>query len=101
MKIENRNFPMAGESFRFEITGATGKTRVEAHIDRKPIFVHDCPDPPCHETILVPPGTRGAELRLVAIDSTGNRAERVFAIATSDTNTGGMMNSGGLMSGAA
>jgi hypothetical protein len=89
MEIEELGLPYAGELFQFMVTHGTGPTHIEAYIDRRKILVADCPDPPCHEMISVPPGTKGADLWIVAEDAHGNAKERRFTIGESDTSAGG------------
>jgi hypothetical protein len=93
MVIENQDLPYAGKLFRFTVAGATGKTRIEAYIDTARVLERECPDPPCHEMVRVPVGTRGSVLRIVAKDLLGDTIERQFRIAESDTSSGGMMSS--------
>ena len=76
MIIENQDLPYAGERFLFSVAGATGKTKIEVYIDSARVLEEECPDPPCHEIVRVPVGTRGSVLRILAKDSLGNTTER-------------------------
>lgn len=95
MIIENQGLPYAGERFRFTVARATGKTRIVVYVDTAPILDEECPDPPCHEIVQIPVGTRGSVLRIVATDVSGNTTEREFTIAESDESTGGTMSAAG------
>lgn len=95
MQIEELGPPYAGELFRFTVTGGTRPTHIEVYIDRRQILSTDCPDPPCHEIIVVPPGTRGADLWIIARDAHGNTEQIRFTVGESDTSAGGMMSVAG------
>lgn len=95
MEIEELGLPYAGERFHFTVTQGTGLTNIEVYIDRKELLSKDCPDPPCHEMILVPPGTKGADLWIIARDTHGNTEEKRFTVGESDTSAGGMMTTSG------
>jgi hypothetical protein len=95
VRIENQGFPYAGQRFRFVVAGAIGRTTIEAYVDTRRVLEAECPDPPCHEVVLVPVSTRGSVLRLIATDSLGNRIERVFTIADSEASAGGMIATAG------
>ncbi len=84
MIIENVGLPVAGKQFDFVIASAVGKTTIELYIDASLILEVDCPDPPCHESIIIPISTRGSMLRIVASDASGNRAKREFTINEAD-----------------
>ena len=55
------------------------------------VLQHDCDDPPCHEMAMIPPGTRGSTLRVIATDSVGNSQEIEYQITDSDAGSSGMM----------
>lgn len=95
MDIESRHPPMAGQSFNFTVEGGIGISNIKVYVDSKLVHQHDCDDPPCHEMAIIPPGTRGATLRIIAIDSVGNRKELEYQIADSDAGASGMMEMGG------
>lgn len=84
MKIEKSDLPYTGEPFQFAVTEAIGVTKVHVYVNAKHLFETECPDPPCHElAVQVPLGTKGSALRIVAIDSLGNRAVESFRITES------------------
>jgi hypothetical protein len=91
MIIENQGLPHAGELFRFSVTGATGKTRINLYVNTTHIFEGECPDPPCHEIVGVPVGTGGSVLWIKAEDLHGNSIGREFTIVEAEANAGGMM----------
>lgn len=91
MIIENQGLPYAGEPFRFTVADAPGKTKIDVYVNTAHIFKGECPDPPCHETVWIPVGTRGSVLRIMAKDFLGNTIEREFNITESDASAGGMM----------
>jgi hypothetical protein len=81
MKIEAAQAPFAGQFFHFTVLDVAGRTRIKVFVDALQIFDEDCPDPPCHEMVLIPPGTRSSLLRVVAQDLTGATVERKFTVA--------------------
>lgn len=91
MDIESLSQPYAGERFNFRITGGTRPTRIEVYVGRAKIIDKDCDDPPCHETIAIPPNARGSELWIIARDTEGNVEQRKFQVGDSDASAGGMM----------
>lgn len=95
MDIESAYEPFAGEGFHFTVSGGVKPVRIRVYIDRVQVLDDDCPDPPCHEMVLVPHGTRGSELWVIATDALGTMTERRFSVGDSDTNAGGMTAAGG------
>lgn len=94
MKIENSDQPYPGRPFRFRVSGGTRPTRIKVYIGHKEILDKDCPDPPCHEMITIPPNARGTELLIVAEDLLGNIEQAKFEIEDSDSSSGMMSASG-------
>jgi hypothetical protein len=84
MEMRDEGLPYAGERFRFTILGGTPVIRIKAYIDSKQVLSTDCPDPPCHEVVQIPAGTRGAILRIVATDRLGSKFEQEYVIAEAD-----------------
>lgn len=95
MDIESMQRPMAGEPFRFAVEGGVGITNIKVFVDSELVHQHDCDDPPCHELAMIPPGTRGATLRIIATDSIGNTKEYEFQVADSDAGGASGMMTGG------
>lgn len=94
MEIETTDYPHAGERFSFKVVSGTGRTRIEVYVDGTRIYADDCPDPPCHEMIQVPPAAIGAALRVLAKDSIGRIAEREFIVRDYESGVGGAMSAG-------
>jgi len=92
--IKSIQLPMAGQPFRFAVKGGVGKTEIRVFVDSKLVHQHDCDDPPCHELAMIPPGTRGATLKIIAIDSIGNKKQYEFQVSDSETGTSGRMMGG-------
>ncbi|HWX85137.1 MAG TPA: hypothetical protein VNZ48_16185 [Xanthobacteraceae bacterium] len=88
MDIEFSHSPIAGKTFHFTIRHATGKAKIKAFIDTSQVFDGECPDPPCHEQIFIPGGTRGSLLRIIATLADGNTIEREINITESDAAPG-------------
>jgi hypothetical protein len=87
MEIETKDQPLAGERFRFSVSHAPG-ANILVFVDTLKIFEGDCPDPPCHESVFVPEGTRGSTLRIVAKSTAGKIIEREFNISESYSEPG-------------
>lgn len=92
MRIDASEPPSPGEYFRFTVRDGIGETQVEVLVNDTLIHSAGCPDPPCHDLVMVPPYASG-QLVVVAVDSQGVRGQRVFNII-SRTNPGGMMRAG-------
>ena len=88
MEIGHEDLPYSGESFRFTLSSTTHPVTIKAYVDSALILSEECPDPPCHEIIQIPIGTRGATLRLVATDRAGAILEREFTIGEADRSRG-------------
>lgn len=95
MELNAQGLPMAGQSFYFNVEGGIGKTTINVFVDSKLILQHDCDDPPCHEMAMIPPGTRGATLRVIATDSVGNTQTFEYKVVDSDAGASGTMTAGG------
>ncbi len=91
MDIRAMSGPFAGEQFRFHVSGTLPPTRIVVYIDQAVVLSKDCDDPPCHETVSIPPGTKGSEVRIIASDPTGLREEQRFTVRDAESSAGGMM----------
>jgi hypothetical protein len=83
--------PVEGRNFRFAILGGIGTTRISVRINGKVVHESDCPDPPCHEEMRMPPGVGGAELVVIAKDSDGKVLEKKFIVGRTEGQAGGAM----------
>lgn len=63
--------PIAGEVFRLTADNFSGSLDLKVYVAEKLIMSHECPDPPCHETIEIAGNMLGKNLRLIAKDMTG------------------------------
>lgn len=88
MRIEAEDNPTAGARYKFTVLEAIGGAGIKVFVDQLEILDEDCPDPPCHEIITIPEGTRGATLRIIARDRVGNVTEREFEIAEPYSESG-------------
>ena len=75
MQLKYDREPIAGERFNFTASGFAGTAILQTYIGQKLVGESGCDDPPCHEMVLVPKGTRGAILRVVVETSLGEREE--------------------------
>lgn len=80
-----------GQDFQFTIVGGIGVTRITVRLSGKVVHDSDCPDPPCHEEMRMPQGVGGAELVVIAKDSTGKVLERKFIVGRTEGQAGGAM----------
>jgi len=55
---------------------------VRVHIGSQLLFEHRCPDPPCHETLLVPEGTADRKLKVSVTDERGAQWLQRFVVRT-------------------
>ncbi|EIG61245.1 hypothetical protein [Bradyrhizobium sp. WSM1253] len=83
--------PVEGRNFRFTILGGIGVTRITVRLSGKVVHDSDCADPPCHEEMRMPQGVGGAELVVIARDSTGKVLERKFIVGKTEGQAGGAM----------
>jgi hypothetical protein len=81
MDIEAFGKPSPGQPFNFTVRGGVGRVTIEAYVGQDQIFKTECPDPPCHEMVLVP-GYASGQLLVVATDSRGVSKQTAFAIET-------------------
>jgi hypothetical protein len=81
MRIDAQAYPLAGDTFRFSVQNAAEGANLQVFVDSLKIFDGDCLDPPCHEEVRVPDGTRGSMLRIIATAANGTVVEREFEIA--------------------
>ena len=91
MDIEARQLPMAGLPLNFSVDGGLGVCNIKVFVDSKLVHQHDCDDPPCHEMVMIPPGTRGATLRIIATDSVGNKEEFISQVGDTGSGASGMI----------
>ena len=83
--------PVEGRNFRFTILGGIGTTWIIVRLSGKVLHDSDCPDPPCHEEMHLPPGAGGAELVVIAKDLAGKVLERKFIVGRTEGQAGGAM----------
>lgn len=76
MEIEHTPEAIAAESFAVTVRDFLGPLDLEIWIGQKRLTRKRCPDPPCHERIIIPRGTKGAVLTILARDAAGTE-ERV------------------------
>lgn len=91
MDINNLNEAFAGGQFHFVVSDGARPIHIEVYVDGAPLMHEDCDDPPCHEMVFIPSGTRGAELWVVARDADGALAQRTFRVGTPDPSAGGVL----------
>jgi hypothetical protein len=89
MIVDTDGMPYAGEPFAFTIRDAHERVTVQCYVDRHLVFNDECPDPPCHEVVTIPRGTRGSMLRIVATTARGARVEQELKIAEAGASSGG------------
>ncbi len=95
MRIENIGQPYAGQQFRFTVTNTLENTRIQVYIDKMAVLETECPDPPCHEMIAIPYGTRGSILSIIGTDRRGRIVKVQFEIAESERGQSSPMTAGG------
>lgn len=75
---------VVGRPFSVTASGFSGRARLEIFIGGKLVRRKECPDPPCHEMVVIPKGTRGKTITLRAVSTKGEEEEREFVIAGED-----------------
>jgi len=63
----------------YTVSGGSGLTTISVYINEQLAHRSDCPDPPCHEVLFIPPFATGLMV-VAAIDSTGTEVQRTFSI---------------------
>ena len=81
MEIRALSQPVAGLDFMYTVSGGSGLTTISVYINEQLARRSDCPDPPCHEILLIPSFASGVMV-VSAIDSTGAEVRRTFSIRT-------------------
>lgn len=80
MTLEYERDPVVGDRFTVTALGFDGPARLRLFIDDRLLADRECPDPPCHEAILIPVGSGGHRLRVVASDRRGSEEELTLTI---------------------
>ena len=83
--------PVAGKTFRFNVSGGAGVTSIEVYIDNKQIIKRESDDLLCKSMVELPGGTEGATLRIYATDSSGNNKTLEYEISESDPGPHSML----------
>ena len=73
--------PVAGESFRFNVSGCAGATSIEVYVNSKQILNRKCDDLLCKTVTVIPNGTEGKTLSIYATDSAGNNKTLEYEIS--------------------
>ena len=69
MKVTYKDAPMENSMFSVSADEVAGSATFKAYIDGNLIWQHECPDPPCHEQIRIPPKIAGSTFLLEVADS--------------------------------
>ena len=90
MEIKLGKAAIAGERFDLYVKGQSkgSITRTTVYIEGKLIHAHDCDDPPCHETFVVPINARGKSMLISAESSNGQKTEMEVDVTDTDRGTG-------------
>lgn len=84
MEIELKQLPIAGQTVNVSVDGGIGITSINVFVDSMLVLQHDCDDPPCHEMVEIPAGTRGSTLKIITTDSVGNSESAEYQISDFD-----------------
>jgi hypothetical protein len=87
MILEYEREPIVGEPFAVTARGFEGTARMRLFIGQRLLAEVECPDPPCHEVVLIPEGTKGRMLRVIATDQEGQEEELELTIRESGGRT--------------
>lgn len=73
MKLEHKGPPIVAQPFYVTASEFSGNIAIEIYVGSRLISQRDCPDPPCHEFVMIPEVAAGEMLRVVAWDATGQQ----------------------------
>jgi hypothetical protein len=65
MEMKTDAQAIAGRRFAIDVID-DGPVHVELHVGTDLVWKHDCPDPPCHEEVIVPERYAGESLTISA-----------------------------------
>jgi hypothetical protein len=71
--------PVEGEPFRISAQEVAGSAKFKVYLNDEILWEHDCPDPPCHEQLMIPTNVAGSTL-LVEVKDNREQHELVFFI---------------------
>ncbi len=71
--------PVEGEPFRISAQEVAGSAKFKVYLNGEILWEHDCPDPPCHEQLMIPTNVAGSTL-LVEVKDNREQHELVFFI---------------------
>ena len=83
--------PVAGELFRFNVSGCAGETSVEVFANGKQILNREFKDLLCKSVVEIPMGTEGTTLSVHAIDSAGTHKMLEYEISEIDPGSHSML----------
>jgi hypothetical protein len=63
--------PVAGELFRFSVSGCAGKTNIVVYVNEQRVLHRELNELLCKMTVMIPGGTGGETLSIDAIDASG------------------------------
>jgi hypothetical protein len=68
MKVSYEDRPVEGHIFRVSAEHVAGRAQFNAYLNGELFWEHECPDPPCHEQLRVPPSIAGGILLITVRD---------------------------------
>jgi hypothetical protein len=78
----------------FMVADVIGPVHLTVALASRVLLEHDCPDPPCHEVLRIPPNTQGQVLRIVAIDRWGHTEQQEFTVVEMTPGAGSAIAAG-------
>jgi len=79
MDVEHPKDPVAGERFAVNVHNFKGIVRLRVTLEGRILTERDCPDPPCHDEVWIPPDAVGKTL-LVSVVGAEKEYVRKFRI---------------------
>ena len=73
MKLEHKGPAVAAQLFSVTASEFSGSIAIKIYVGSRLISQRDCPDPPCHEIVMIPEAAAGEMLRVVTWDATGQQ----------------------------
>jgi len=83
--------PVAGKTFRFNVSGCAGATSIEVSINSRRILKREYDDLLCKSAAEIPRGTGGTILSIHATDSAGHSQSIDYEISESDPGPHSML----------
>jgi hypothetical protein len=69
MKVGYKDPPIEDRMFALTAEEVSGSAHFTVYLNGQSFWEHECPDPPCHEQLRIPPNIAGSTLLVTVRDS--------------------------------